>query len=776
VRAHSPGERGGPHGMEPIRSKLQSIQLELDQLQASLRRGSEERDGGARRSLEYGGAAGAPDAATRASVQALHALASAPFPKLSDSRAESATDGGGPVPPRAFQSAPRATPAPLAVDLSRLATVTVSLASPEPWRGEEQEWAAGPLPFSPASRPQAPSADQCAAPLLPARMTGPFRPSTDFASTSTTPARAHLGATRPLLSPPPVGGGSARWGPQTTVPDVSSVPALGSGRVFSVSLASPPPQPPSAGVVAPPMLPILDVQQLFSSSARGVRRTRGLGTALSPRQLPPTSMMWPSRDGGTLSPSAGQGQAGGRAGPVAVEAFLRSSAPGLPSALAPETERLSGAETPASPPATGQLNDPFFSARSLVGTPRTPAPAETPRPTTVGALRREDHTAPAPVATLAPAPAASVTVEAVPAAAPAVPVAPAPVPASLSPTEAPTPHVLPEPLLTSPPTSSSWASALAKAALDTVNARGQSLAASPSLLPRQEVASPVAAEGQGAGCAFAADGGRSSSASTHIEREEVASAAASAAMAPAVVEARPALAAAEEAQHGRPVFEDPRSRDPASFPAATVVFGLGAERTDASEGGAPEAAVAPAAAPSPGAAAAPSPVRAPVEEEEAEEEEASATGARPPLNVTEQVVLALLDGHVFIKHGRIGRPHSRLVWLDVSTDELGLRWGPEAKGTVNAGSKWASLGSVQGISKGASTGVLASASLAASKSPRFFSIRFRGGGGKESLDLEAASEVERDVWAGTLSQLIGVPGLLQQTMLHLVSSGQWEAP
>jgi hypothetical protein len=41
----------------------------------------------------------------------------------------------------------------------------------------------------------------------------------------------------------------------------------------------------------------------------------------------------------------------------------------------------------------------------------------------------------------------------------------------------------------------------------------------------------------------------------------------------------------------------------------------------------------------------------------------------------QRFVLALLQGIWQKKHGRSGYPHDRLVWLDTSAEELGIRYG-----------------------------------------------------------------------------------------------------
>lgn len=142
------------------------------------------------------------------------------------------------------------------------------------------------------------------------------------------------------------------------------------------------------------------------------------------------------------------------------------------------------------------------------------------------------------------------------------------------------------------------------------------------------------------------------------------------------------------------------------------------------------------------------------------------------------IVLQLLNGHLFSKHGRSGWPHKRIVWLDVSSDELGLRWGKPEDGisyrhlpTAKAAESWMGLGAIQNIARGRQTLVMKRSGKAA-KEELYWSIV----SAKRSLDLECASKSECEAWAAAFEVILTRTGLLQDALMYLYRSGQWAPP
>jgi hypothetical protein len=150
---------------------------------------------------------------------------------------------------------------------------------------------------------------------------------------------------------------------------------------------------------------------------------------------------------------------------------------------------------------------------------------------------------------------------------------------------------------------------------------------------------------------------------------------------------------------------------------------------------------------------------------------APAAPAAPDSNVC-RCVLALLEGSEFKKHGRTGYPHARVVWLDATGVELGLRWGKPVNGTTIVDrDSWIGLGDITAVEKGMSTVVLRKSGKKA-KEGLYWSIVGRA----RSLDLECTSVEERDFFAGHVANLMAEPGLLQDAMMWLYTNGHWAPP
>ena len=138
---------------------------------------------------------------------------------------------------------------------------------------------------------------------------------------------------------------------------------------------------------------------------------------------------------------------------------------------------------------------------------------------------------------------------------------------------------------------------------------------------------------------------------------------------------------------------------------------------------------------------------------------------------TRNVVLGLLRGTAFIKHGRKGWPHARLLWLDVTHAELGLRWGEPGKGITDANAPWMSLGEVQSVVRGRATPVLKRSAKAAAESKCFALIA-----ATRSLDFEAPNQDSAELWSSALMRLFGEPNLLQRLLMDIVNAGEWALP
>jgi hypothetical protein len=154
-----------------------------------------------------------------------------------------------------------------------------------------------------------------------------------------------------------------------------------------------------------------------------------------------------------------------------------------------------------------------------------------------------------------------------------------------------------------------------------------------------------------------------------------------------------------------------------------------------------------------------------VEEQEAYEDDDLSLGP------VAQFLLSFLEGLVHKKHGRWGRPHNRLIWLDTTGDNLFLCWGKPDEGIYAKKATAISLGDVISVQVGMNTKILKSSGKKADESKYWSIITV-----ERSIDLEAPDTDERDFCAIQLSRLMKEPGLLQTTLLALFHGGHWKPP
>jgi hypothetical protein len=137
-----------------------------------------------------------------------------------------------------------------------------------------------------------------------------------------------------------------------------------------------------------------------------------------------------------------------------------------------------------------------------------------------------------------------------------------------------------------------------------------------------------------------------------------------------------------------------------------------------------------------------------------------------------RVVLSLLTGVALVKHGRQGWPKKRLVWVDVTGNELQMRWGKIEDGfdvPPSAARRCViSLGAISAVESGRITAPLRRTGADASAA-KYFSIICP----HRSLDWECGDQAERDAMVEGLRRLITEPGLLQKEMMALYRSGEW---
>lgn len=117
----------------------------------------------------------------------------------------------------------------------------------------------------------------------------------------------------------------------------------------------------------------------------------------------------------------------------------------------------------------------------------------------------------------------------------------------------------------------------------------------------------------------------------------------------------------------------------------------------------------------------------------------------------------LLHGIRFTKHGRWGSPHTRVMWLDMEGEVPLLRWGKEGS-DMDAPPDSDKAMPVSGIVS-VDTG-LASANLRRTGSGASPGTLLVIQGQTRGLDVQMASEEERDVLAHGLRSLFLQPGAL----------------
>ena len=137
---------------------------------------------------------------------------------------------------------------------------------------------------------------------------------------------------------------------------------------------------------------------------------------------------------------------------------------------------------------------------------------------------------------------------------------------------------------------------------------------------------------------------------------------------------------------------------------------------------------------------------------------------------------------MFKKHGRRGWPHARTLWVDATSEELLLRWMAPGTGPGEAGAKSTaaamadgdavSVGDVTRVTTGQATDVLRRSGRPRDEG-RYLSLHLRNG---RTLDLEAATEEERQWYATGLHALLVADGgvqRLQAAMVQLYEAGAW---
>jgi len=112
-------------------------------------------------------------------------------------------------------------------------------------------------------------------------------------------------------------------------------------------------------------------------------------------------------------------------------------------------------------------------------------------------------------------------------------------------------------------------------------------------------------------------------------------------------------------------------------------------------------------------------------------------------------------GDVFLKHGRRGNPHRRLVWYDPVADAV--RWGKVGKkptrSTALNGDRDMSFAQVSNVVAGQTTAVFHRSSSGPEKQHLCFSLVAPG----RTLDLEADSGPKRDKWLSAFVSLLKQP-------------------
>ncbi|KAL0242568.1 hypothetical protein GEMRC1_005131 [Eukaryota sp. GEM-RC1] len=107
----------------------------------------------------------------------------------------------------------------------------------------------------------------------------------------------------------------------------------------------------------------------------------------------------------------------------------------------------------------------------------------------------------------------------------------------------------------------------------------------------------------------------------------------------------------------------------------------------------------------------------------------------------------LLEGGVFLKHGKKGKPHHRFIW--VSSDFSAIQWRDPAKTKVRDSMQVASITDVV-------VGQTTSVFRRRSGNPGREALSFSVIAGERTLDVEAASEEDRDLWVDSFRYLVSL--------------------
>lgn len=138
---------------------------------------------------------------------------------------------------------------------------------------------------------------------------------------------------------------------------------------------------------------------------------------------------------------------------------------------------------------------------------------------------------------------------------------------------------------------------------------------------------------------------------------------------------------------------------------------------------------------------------------------------------TVEFMLSLLNGVSVLKHGRTGWPHKRLLWLDVSKEELALRWGKPELGIVNAEAEEMPIGVIDEVNTGQVSDVL-KRSGSKKNADKYVSFVTDD----RTLDIEFETKAECDAFVMNMQFLLENPSVLQDTLLHIVHNGLFKPP
>lgn len=134
------------------------------------------------------------------------------------------------------------------------------------------------------------------------------------------------------------------------------------------------------------------------------------------------------------------------------------------------------------------------------------------------------------------------------------------------------------------------------------------------------------------------------------------------------------------------------------------------------------------------------------------------------------VMETLIDGQVFLKHGRWGSPKRRLLWLDLTRETLSMCWGDPTKGLDINSAVSVSLGNITQAVAGCTTSVLKK-HRNTERENLVFSLLFSDteAKGKGSLDLECDTSEERDLWVRVLNAFFTEIDLLQDVLIYVMN-------